>query len=155
MNGYPDFGGLFANGQVRRGAAKSCFPYMAGVWLAGPRRRASADPGAVPCGGVDSGRDEDLRLQRIAPGDEVNVTLAGHDSWAGPDPVQLHQRLERRDDLLVKVGMRVRVTEGKGQRERIVPVSPRFFASVADYLSEERPKTVDIPIRAPRQRHHW
>jgi integrase len=36
---------------------------------------------------------------------------------------------------------RVFIAEGKGAHQRIVPVSPRFFTAVADYLNEERPTT--------------
>lgn len=35
---------------------------------------------------------------------------------------------------------RVFVADGKGGHQRMVPVSPRFFASVAAYLDHERPK---------------
>jgi integrase/recombinase XerD len=34
---------------------------------------------------------------------------------------------------------RVFVNEGKGGHQRLVPVSPRFFASVASYMNSERP----------------
>jgi site-specific recombinase XerD len=36
---------------------------------------------------------------------------------------------------------RVFVAEGKGGRQRIVPVSAQFFATVADYLETERART--------------
>lgn len=36
---------------------------------------------------------------------------------------------------------RVFVAEGKGGHQRLVPVAPRFFSTVADYLREERPRT--------------
>ncbi|MGH9216111.1 MAG: tyrosine-type recombinase/integrase, partial [Acidimicrobiales bacterium] len=36
---------------------------------------------------------------------------------------------------------RVFVAEGKGGRQRIVPISGRFFAALGDYLDEERPRT--------------
>ncbi len=36
---------------------------------------------------------------------------------------------------------RVFVAEGKGGRQRIVPVSGRFFATLGDYLEVERPRT--------------
>ncbi|MBV8350058.1 MAG: tyrosine-type recombinase/integrase [Mycolicibacterium sp.] len=45
----------------------------------------------------------------------------------------------RLDD--VNVGeRRVFVAEGKGGRQRMVPVSARFFASLGDYLEQERPR---------------
>jgi integrase/recombinase XerD len=36
---------------------------------------------------------------------------------------------------------RVFVAEGKGARHRIVPISPRFFATTAEYFETERPRT--------------
>jgi integrase/recombinase XerD len=33
-------------------------------------------------------------------------------------------------------------SEGKGGRQRVVPVSGRFFASLGAYLEQERPATV-------------
>lgn len=51
---------------------------------------------------------------------------------------------------------RVFVAEGKGGRQRIVPVSSRFFSSVADYYDSERPRTcgtdrVFVVLKGPRQ----
>ena len=37
---------------------------------------------------------------------------------------------------------RVFVAEGKGGRQRIVPISARFFATLGDYLDQERPPDV-------------
>ncbi|MGH8874088.1 MAG: tyrosine-type recombinase/integrase [Acidimicrobiia bacterium] len=36
---------------------------------------------------------------------------------------------------------RVFVSHGKGGHQRIVPISPRFFASLGSYLDQERPRT--------------
>jgi site-specific recombinase XerD len=36
---------------------------------------------------------------------------------------------------------RLFVAEGKGGRQRVVPVSGRFFASLGAYLEQERPAT--------------
>ena len=36
---------------------------------------------------------------------------------------------------------RVFVATGKGGHQRVVPISPRFFVSLAAYLTEERPST--------------
>lgn len=42
----------------------------------------------------------------------------------------------------VNVGeRRLFIAEGKGGRQRIVPVSPRFFAALGAYLEQERPRT--------------
>jgi integrase len=51
---------------------------------------------------------------------------------------------------------RVFVAEGKGGRQRIVPVSARFFASVAAYYETERPRTcgtdrVFVVLKGPRR----
>lgn len=77
----PDFGGLFANPQVKRGAASRCFHYA-------PVLQASADAGAVPGGGVDAEGDKDLRLQGSASGDDVDGVVAGDDG-GGADAAEL------------------------------------------------------------------
>jgi len=51
---------------------------------------------------------------------------------------------------------RVFVAEGKGGRQRIVPVSARFFSTVADYYDKERPRTcgtnrVFVVLKGPRR----
>ena len=51
---------------------------------------------------------------------------------------------------------RVFVAEGKGGRQRIVPISGRFFASLGRYLDQERPRTsatdrVFVVLKGPRR----
>lgn len=51
---------------------------------------------------------------------------------------------------------RVFIAEGKGGRQRIVPVSARFFATLGRYLEEERPKMaatdqVFVVLKGPRR----
>jgi integrase/recombinase XerD len=51
---------------------------------------------------------------------------------------------------------RVFVAEGKGGRQRIVPVSGRFFATLGDYLDDERSRTsttdrVFVVLKGPRR----
>jgi site-specific recombinase XerD len=50
---------------------------------------------------------------------------------------------------------RVFVAAGKGGRQRVVPISARFFATVADYLDLERPETtsdaVFVVLKGPRR----
>jgi integrase len=50
---------------------------------------------------------------------------------------------------------RVFVAAGKGGHQRVVPISPRFFASLAAYLTEERPTTdveqVFSVLKGPRR----
>lgn len=50
---------------------------------------------------------------------------------------------------------RIRVSNGKGGHERLIPISPRFFATVADYLEHERPldATDDSLFVALKGRH--
>lgn len=51
---------------------------------------------------------------------------------------------------------RLFIAEGKGGRQRIVPVSARFFATLGHYLEDERPKTtatdrVFLVLKGPRR----
>lgn len=51
---------------------------------------------------------------------------------------------------------RLFIAEGKGGHQRIVPVSKRFFATLADYLELERPRTsstshVFVVLKGPRR----
>jgi site-specific recombinase XerD len=50
---------------------------------------------------------------------------------------------------------RLLIAEGKGGHQRIVPVSSRFFVSVADYLEQERPVTdtdrIFVVLKGPRR----
>jgi site-specific recombinase XerD len=50
---------------------------------------------------------------------------------------------------------RVFVAEGKGGHQRLVPISARFFASLARYLNDERPATdndaVFVVLKGPRR----
>lgn len=57
----------------------------------------------------------------------------------------------------IRVGdRRIFVAEGKGGHQRVVPASGRFFASVGDYLHDERPKDVStdkvfVVLKGPRR----
>ncbi len=51
---------------------------------------------------------------------------------------------------------RLFIAEGKGGRQRIVPISARFFASLGRYLEEEHPRTsatdrVFVVLKGPRR----
>jgi site-specific recombinase XerD len=51
---------------------------------------------------------------------------------------------------------RVFIAEGKGGHQRLVPIAPRFFATVATYLERERPRTcgtnrVFVVLKGPRR----
>ena len=50
---------------------------------------------------------------------------------------------------------RVFIADGKGGHQRVVPISPRFFTSLAAYLTEERPSTeaeqVFVVLKGPHR----
>ncbi|HVM35998.1 MAG TPA: tyrosine-type recombinase/integrase [Actinomycetota bacterium] len=51
---------------------------------------------------------------------------------------------------------RLFIAEGKGGHERIVPMSKRFFATLSDYLEQERPRTLEtdrifVVLKGPRR----
>lgn len=50
---------------------------------------------------------------------------------------------------------RLFIAEGKGGHQRLVPISPRFFATLADYLATERPETdtdrLFVVLKGPRR----
>ena len=59
----------------------------------------------------------------------------------------------RLEDLRA-AGRRVFIAEGKGGRQRLIPVSGRFFAAVAAYLDAERPPGSDrvfVVLKGPRR----
>jgi integrase/recombinase XerD len=61
----------------------------------------------------------------------------------------------RLEDLRV-AERRVFIVEGKGGRQRVVPVSARFFSAVADYLNIERPARIGtdkvfVALKGPRR----
>ena len=61
----------------------------------------------------------------------------------------------RTEDLRPGEG-RVFIHEGKGGHQRLVPISPRFFRSLARYLENERPAVADpaavfVVLKGPRR----
>jgi integrase/recombinase XerD len=61
----------------------------------------------------------------------------------------------RLEDLRV-AERRVFIVEGKGGRQRLIPVSGRFFTAVADYLNTERPARIGtdrlfVALKGPRR----
>jgi integrase len=53
---------------------------------------------------------------------------------------------------------RVFIAEGKGGHQRLVPISPTFFATVADYMNHERPTDAPtdrlfVALKGPRRGH--
>ena len=82
---------------------------------------------------------------------------AGTERWA-----MLLGGLRRCEVLGLRLGdlrpgeRRVFIADGKGGHQRIVPVSNRFFTSLADYLEIERPRTsmtdrVFVVLKEPRR----
>jgi integrase/recombinase XerD len=90
-------------------------------------------------------------LPRVLEPEEVNVLLAALRKWRDRAMVEAMmlgglRRAEvlglRLEDL--RTGeRRVFVADGKGGHQRLVPMSGRFFASVAAYLDTERPADAD------------
>ncbi|MBI4493064.1 MAG: tyrosine-type recombinase/integrase [Chloroflexi bacterium] len=108
-------------------------------------RRAGARPGVR---GVPLLRA--LRtLPRVVPPDDANAFLAAlrtHRDRAMAEAM-LFGGLRRCEVLGLRLRdvspgeRRVFVADGKGGHQRVVPISPRFFTSLAAYLTEERPPT--------------
>jgi integrase/recombinase XerD len=88
-------------------------------------------------------------LPRVLSPEEVGVFMAAlrtHRDRAMVEAMLL-AGLRRGETLGLKLedlkpgDRRLFIAEGKGGRERIVPVSGRFFATVGAYLDQERPRT--------------
>jgi site-specific recombinase XerD len=87
------------------------------------------------------------RLPRILDPDEINALMGAlrtERDWAMTQAMVLGG-LRRCEVLGLRLGdlrlgeWRVLITEGKGGHERLVPLSPTFFATVARYMDRERP----------------
>ena len=87
-------------------------------------------------------------LPRVLSPDEVDTLLAALRTHRDQAMVQamLLGGLRRCELLGLRLGdvsageRRLFIAEGKGGRQRIVPVSSRFFAALGDYLDQERPR---------------
>ncbi len=90
-------------------------------------------------------------LPRILEPDEVSALLRALRKWRDRAMVEamVLGGLRRAEVLGLRLEdlrpgeRRVFVADGKGGHQRLVPMSPRFFASVANYLGSERPDDVD------------
>jgi len=88
-------------------------------------------------------------LPRVIDPDQADALLAALRTHRDRAMVQamLLGGLRRCEVLGLRLGdvhpgeKRLFIAEGKGAHQRIVPVSPRFFATLADYLELERPRT--------------
>lgn len=115
-----------------------------------PHGMATRRPGATRRGGVPLLRAP-RTLPRILLPREVDVLMSAlrtHRDRAMVEAMLLGglRRCEvlglRLEDVRV-AERRVFVAEGKGGHQRIVPISPRFFATLARYLDMERPDGSD------------
>ena len=87
------------------------------------------------------------RLPQVLVPEEVNALLGGLRRWRDRAMIEamLLGGLRRGEVLglrledLRSAERRVFVVDGKGGHQRWVPISPRFFASVTEYLHRERP----------------
>ena len=128
-----------------------------------PRGLASRRPGRRGRGGVPLVRTPRTLPRVLAPA-EVDALLAALRT-ARDRAMVLAMLLGglRRCEVLglgladVSAGeRRLFIAEGKGGRQRIVPVSPRFFAALGDYLDGERPAgaatgKVFVVLKGPRR----
>jgi len=91
------------------------------------------------------------QLPRILEPDEVSALLAALRKWRDRAMVEamVLGGLRRAEVLGLRLEdlrpgeRRVFVADGKGGHQRLVPMSSRFFASVAAYIDTERPDDVD------------
>jgi integrase len=112
-----------------------------------PRGLAMRRPGQRAVRGVPLIRAP-RTLPRVVDPDEVEAMLLGG--------LRRCEVLGLRFEDLRPGERRVFVAEGKGGHQRIVPVSNRFFSSVADYLETERPQPcptdrVFVVLKGPRR----
>ena len=128
-----------------------------------PRGLASRRPGRRGRGGVPLVRTPRTLPRILAPA-EVDALLAALRTHRDRAMVlaMLLGGLRRCEVLglgLADVSAgerRLFIAEGKGGRQRIVPVSPRFFAALGDYLDGERPAgaatgKVFVVLKGPRR----
>ena len=104
------------------------------------------------------------RLPRILDPEEIEALMAALRTDRDRAMVQamVLGGLRRCEVLGLRLGdlrlgeWRVMITEGKGGHERLVPLSPTFFATVARYMNHERPPetTTDslfVSLKGPRR----
>jgi site-specific recombinase XerD len=114
-----------------------------------PRGLSARRPGARRGGGGRALIRTPKTLPRVLSPADVDALIAAlrrHRDRAMVEAMVLGG-LRRCEVLGLRLGdinageRRVFIAEGKGGRQRIVPVSARFFATLGRYLEEERPKT--------------
>jgi len=147
--------GLSARTIARRlSSVSGLFAYLAARGDAGvtrnpvPRGLSSRRPGRRGRGAVPLVRTP-RTLPRVLGPDEVDVLLAALRTRRDTAMVlaMLLGGLRRCEVLGLRLGdvrageRRLFIADGKGGRQRIVPVSSRFFTVLGDYLDSERPPT--------------
>jgi len=146
-------GGLAARTIARRlSSVSGLFAYLVARGDAGvvrnpvPRGLSSRQPGRRGRGGVPLVRTP-RTLPRVLSPDEVDAVLAALRTRRDTAMVRamLLGGLRRCETLGLRLGdvnageRRLFIADGKGGRQRIVPVSSRFFTALGDYLHGERP----------------
>ncbi|MBV9410859.1 MAG: tyrosine-type recombinase/integrase [Acidimicrobiia bacterium] len=102
-------------------------------------------------------------LPKVLEPAEVNALLAALRRWRDRAMVEAMvlgglrccEVVGLRHEEVRAVERRLFIAEGKGGHQRLVPVSARFFSSLAHYLDEERPPTdtdrVFVVLKGPRR----
>lgn len=146
-------GGLAARTIARRlSSVAGLYAYLVargeGVVNPVPRGLSARRPGARRGGGGRALIRTPKTLSRVLSPADVDALIAAlrrHRDRAMVEAMVLGG-LRRCEVLGLRLGdinageRRVFIAEGKGGRQRIVPVSARFFATLGHYLEEERPK---------------
>jgi len=128
-----------------------------------PRGLAMRRPGQRAVRGVPLIRAP-RTLPRVIDPDEVDIFIAALRTARDRAMVEamLLGGLRRCEVLGLRLGdvrpgeRRLFIADGKGGHQRIVPVSPRFFASLAGYLNTERPDPaatdhIFVVLKGPRR----
>jgi integrase/recombinase XerD len=162
--------GLAARTIARRlSTVSGLFAYLAARGDAGvrinpvPRGLSSRQPGRRGRGGVALVRTP-RTLPRVLSPSEVDAVVSA--LRTGRDRAMVDAMLlgglRRCEVLGLRLGdvnageRRLFIGDGKGGRQRIVPVSARFFTALRDYLDAERPRTsvtdrVFVVLKGPRR----
>jgi integrase len=147
--------GLFAYLVARGDAGVAANPVPRGL----ATRRAPTRPGVR---GVPLLRAPRTLPRILAPGEAVALldALRTHRDRAMVEAMLLGG-LRRCEVLGLRLAdihpgeRRVFIVAGKGGHQRVVPISPRFFATLAAYLDQERPTTtaehVFVVLKGPRR----
>lgn len=159
--------GLAATTIKRRlSSVSGLFTYLVMVGEVGfnpvPRGLATRQPRRRPSAGLPLVRTR-RTLPKVLEPAEVNALLRALRRWRDRAMVEAMvlgglrccEVMGLRLGDVRAVERRVFIAEGKGGHQRLVPVSARFFASLARYFSDERPETnaehVFVVLKGPRR----